>query len=473
MYKQARVLIILAAVVLLVAIGSAQASQSIQADRSNDFGISSVYPLNRWDTDYISTYLDAGSDVSIAFDPDHDQAAWVSYFNATFGSLWVAHYVGVTGGNCGPESTWYCVQVDQEPNEIKGWSTSIDVFPDINPNPLISTWKVGISYYDATHKSLKYAEYRCPPLDPCSWTVHTVFSSADPTDVIGRYSSLKFNSIGIPNIALFADWGAYPTSAVYRAYFLGTGAGNCGDDSDWQCDKVDQFVDLGPYLSLDIDWSDNVYITYYDGLNDDLKYAYYSGIGDCYLGNGWICQTIDNGAGANVGLFPSFYAPQDSQDTLRVAYYDSTNGKLKYAYARGDNLGNCGPGNSWECTDIDDMGIGLTWASISLAINSNHTPMIAYTDAREDLAPLGLKIAEPAYGQPYANCSGEILYDWYCASLDNGDANVDDGKFISLGIKSSGLAMIAYSEQERDFPGSYDLKLAYQLSWTFLPLTRR
>ena len=170
MKKHFFVLISLTLVFIFIAVGSVQASQSIQADGSEVSGITSAYPLNRWNTDYLSTYLDAGSDVSIAFDPDHDQAAWVSYYNGTFGSLWVAHYVGVTGGNCGPESTWYCVQVDQEPDEIKGWSTSIDVFPDINPNPLISTWKVGISYYDATNKSLKYAEYRCPPLDPCSWT---------------------------------------------------------------------------------------------------------------------------------------------------------------------------------------------------------------------------------------------------------------------------------------------------------------
>ena len=122
---------------------------------------------------------------------------------------------------------------------------------------------------------------------------------------------------------------------------------------------------------------------------------------------------------------------------------------------------------------ISTISVSVLPGQVShLRVDSNNTPMIAYTDAHEDLAPLGLKIAEPAYGQPYANCSGEILYDWYCANLDNGNAYVDDARFVSLGIKSSGLAMIAYSEQERDYPGSYDLKLAYQLSWTFLPLTR-
>ena len=167
------------------------------------------------------------------------------------------------------------------------------------------------------------------------------------------------------------------------------------------------------------------------------------------------------------------HAPQDSSDTLRVAYYDATHGKLKYAYARDDNLGNCGTGNSWQCNAIDNMGVGLSWASISLAVDDNNKPMIAYTDAHQDLAPLGLKVAEPAYGMPYANCSGSILYDWYCGNLDNGNAYVDDGKFISLGIKPNGLAMVVYSEQEIDYPGNYDLKFAYQLSWSFLPLTQK
>ena len=465
-----RTIFVLALVILVTGLGSAQASKLSQAGLKASSAPSIAYPLERWKTDYISTYSSAGSDVSLAFDPDHGQAAWISYYNETYSSLWVAHFVGTSGGNCGPETTWFCEQVDQAPAEQKGWSTSIDVFPDTNPSPLFSTWKVGISYYDATHKSLKYAQYQCPPLNPCNWTISTVFSSSDPSDEIGRYSSLKFSSTGIPNIALFANWGAYTTDAVYRAYIIGSGDGNCGDGLDWQCDKVDQFGSLGPYLSLDIDWSDNVYIAYYDGLNDHLKYAYYSGIGDCWLDNGWICQYIDDTAGVNVGLFPSLHAPQDSSDTLRVAYYDATNGKLKYAYARDDNLGNCSPGNNWQCNTIDDMGVGLTSASISLAVDSNHSPMIAYTDAHEDLAPLGLKVAEPAYGQPYANCAGEILYDWWCGNLDNGNAYVDDAKFVSLGIKPNGMAMIAYSEQERDYPGSYDLKFAYQMSWIFLPV---
>ena len=306
MKKRFFTLIALMLVFIFIAMGTVQASQSIQADESEVSGISSAYPLNRWKTDYISTYLNAGSDVSIAFDPDHNQAAWVSYFNATFNSLWVAHYVGVSGGNCGPESTWYCVQVDQASSETKGWSTSIDVFPDINPDPLISTWKVGISYHDATNKSLKYAQYRCPPLYPCSWTISTVDSSTIGEEV-GRYTSMKFGSTGIPNIAYYVNWEPFSDfHDVNLAYFVGNSAGNCGDESAWHCETV-VFYNLpsfGLHPSLDIDWSGVVYIAYH-GVGS-LQYAYFAGAGLGYCGDydAWICQNIDYLAGDNVGLFP-------------------------------------------------------------------------------------------------------------------------------------------------------------------------
>ena len=125
-----RTIFVLALVILVTGLGSAQASKLSQAGLKASSAPSIAYPLERWKTDYISTYSSAGSDVSLAFDPDHGQAAWISYYNETYSSLWVAHFVGASGGNCGPETTWFCEQVDQAPSEQKGWSTSIDVFPD-------------------------------------------------------------------------------------------------------------------------------------------------------------------------------------------------------------------------------------------------------------------------------------------------------------------------------------------------------
>jgi hypothetical protein len=134
-----------ALIILLATISSAQASPADQIDVANTNNQSSVHPANHWKSDTIFTNNDAGTDVDIAFDPDHNQAAWVSYFNATYGSLFVAHYVGESG-NCGPNLTWYCEQVDQEHAHTIGWFTSIDVYPDTNPSPYVSTWRVGVSY---------------------------------------------------------------------------------------------------------------------------------------------------------------------------------------------------------------------------------------------------------------------------------------------------------------------------------------
>jgi hypothetical protein len=474
MIKVSKVLIILVVLIFLVSIGIAQASPSNQSATSSGAGVSSVYPLNRWKSDYIYTNGDVGTNVDIALDPDHADTPWVSFFNATYGSLWVSHYVGATGGNCGPSSTWYCEQVDQVHAQTKGWFTSIDVHPDTNPNPIITDWSVGVSYYDYSNNSLKYAELHCPLIEPCSWTIYTV-DSGGVGDTVGYYTSLKFDQNGNPHIAYYAQYAGDPFSSyqVKYAYFAGGGTGNCGDNNNWHCEYVDASIfRIGEYPSLDIDWSGNVYIGYYDGFNQSLKYAYYGGIGSCGTGDAWICITLDDPSAADVGLFLSLHAPQNSSDDLKIAYYDTTNGRLKYA--TGPRLsGNCGPSNSFACFYIDDMGAGLPWASISIDVDKNNHAMIAYTDAEEDLAPLGLKVTGPSTVPPWDTCDG-TLPDWQCARVDNGDQYLDAGKYVALAIKDSGLAVIAYSETNTyDYPVTNDLKFTTQTMWSFLPLTKK
>ena len=182
-------------ILLMVGISSARTSSV------NAANVQGGSPGEAWVTDYVSTTPDAGYHVSIALDEDNGGRPWVAYYNKTNGSLMVAHYVGVGNGDCNANDAWKCEEVDFVSGESKGLYTSIVVHPDTNPDPLINTWKVGVSYYDASYSTLKYAQYRCN-IWPCEWTIQTVDISFGDADITGQFTSLKINSNGIPKFPI-------------------------------------------------------------------------------------------------------------------------------------------------------------------------------------------------------------------------------------------------------------------------------
>ena len=476
MGKNFGVVVCLLGVGLFLCLAGAQISQSKAAGLTDVASAASAYPAEHWKNALLYSPYSAGSHVAIAFDPDHYQDAWVSFYNETDGDLWAAHYIGAVAGNCGPNNSWWCEVVDRVASESKGLYSSIDGHPDTNPDPGLTTWKVGISYYDATHKSLKYAQHRCPVIGDCFWSKYTVHSPVNAGDNFGQYSSLEFDSTGIAHIAYYSILDTGSGNFMYsltHAHFAGGSTGNCGDDDDWQCEYIDWDAspDPGLYPSLDIDWDDRIYIAYYNGINQRLMLVTdFGGTDNCGQDTYWFCEAIDDPAGANVGLFPSMAAPHDTEDIERIAYYDTTNGSLKIAYPLGGSGGNCGQSDSWQCSVIDSMGAGRTWASISMAVDSLHHAMIAYSRfAGEPIASLSLRVAELAEGQPYANCGGG---SWWCGTLDSGSSFADQGKYLALGIKPGGLAMIAYSSWVNN-DNAYNLRFAYQEAWIFLPLIRK
>jgi hypothetical protein len=222
--------------------------------------------------------------------------------------------------------------------------------------------------------------------------------------------------------------------------------------------------------SLYYHWQDQIYIAYYDGENQRLGYATSFGSGNCGPNTAWHCEPFEHPVAGNQGLFPAVSAPRDAGDLFRIAFYDSTHGTLVYMVQRADNDGNCGHSDTWQCETIDSIGAGLTWASISLAVDSARNPMIAYTAAIGDPPALSLKVAEPAPGQPYANCGGGA---WWCGTLERGNTLIEKARFASLGIKPNGLAVIAYSSFVKLSPTDYDLMFTDQSFWTFLPIGMR
>ena len=41
--------------------------------------------------------------------------------------------------------------------------SSIDLYPDPNPDPFVNTRKIHVMYYDTDHGALRFAEYSCFP----------------------------------------------------------------------------------------------------------------------------------------------------------------------------------------------------------------------------------------------------------------------------------------------------------------------
>jgi hypothetical protein len=236
---------------------------------------------------------------------------------------------------------------------------------------------------------------------------------------------------------------------------------------------------MGQYASLGLGYNDVPYMSYYDAFNGNLKYAHYDGpgTGDCAAGSNYSCMTIDSAG--NVGLFTSLTAPRSSTDKPRIAYYDKTNGKLKYATP--SSGGNCG-GGAWQCLKVDSVGANLSQAGISMALDKDGRPIIAYEDASQDLAPSRLKIARPieAVDELIGNCgdvpTGYLFQIWQCDTIDNaayGSGHVNVAAYTSVAINpTSGLGTIAYFETD-DYYISNNLKVAFQRLQVFLPLITR
>jgi hypothetical protein len=235
---------------------------------------------------------------------------------------------------------------------------------------------------------------------------------------------------------------------------------------------------MGQYASLGLGYNDVAYMSYYDASGANLRYAHYDGpgTGDCYSGSDYSCMTIDSTG--NVGLFTSLTAPLSSTDHVRIAYYDKTNGELKYAVPSASGQ-HCAVA-TWYCEDIIAIGANLTRVGISMALDNKGRPIIAYQDASNDVGPAVLSVARPnsVSGVLIGNCGdggGGFFFDWVCDYVDSaayGHGNVSLADYTSVAVSPNGLGTIAYLETDDYYTTDY-LKVAYQRFQVFMPLIIR
>jgi len=171
--------------------------------------------------------------------------------------------------------------------------------------------KVHISYYDATNYILKYATDASG-----DWVRATIDNAGEA----GQFSSIAVDSDNHVHISYY--------TVGYQVYAIGTLKYATNASGDWVTSTIDgtggmqsyTSIGVGLYTSIAIDSENIVHISYYDGINQDLRYFT---IAPGY----WGVATID-GAG-DVGKFSSIAV--DPNNIVHISYYDATNGELKYA----------------------------------------------------------------------------------------------------------------------------------------------
>jgi hypothetical protein len=276
-----------------------------------------------------------------------------------------------------------------------------------------------------------------------TWVTQTVDSSSD----VGFYTSLALDSSDSPHISYFDGLNRELKYAMWNG-------------SSWVSQTVDS-GNVGLFTSLALDNSDAPHISYYNDLNDDLKYAMWNG-------SSWVVQTVDGSSSA--GEYTSLTL--DSSDAPHISYHDFANGDLKYAMWNG---------SSWVSQTVDSSGGGGLF--ISLALDSSDAPHISYYGIALKYAmwngsswviqtpdssgsvvgrytSLALDSSDTPHISYYDAGNGDLKYaiwngtSWVIQTVDSGG---DVGSFTSLALDSDGRPNISYHDSSRQ-----ELKIAQQ-----------
>jgi len=229
-----------------------------------------------WQTEYADSATGVGEYTSIALDPAG--LPYISYYDKANKDLRLSHKLA--------NGTWEVLVVDDFENVGKYSSLVVD-----------SSGLPHISYYNESNGKLKYAT-----LVGGQWEKFAVGQIGDT----GLFTSLALDSSGNPHIAYFRD----DNDTLMYAYYNGT---------EWAVQRIDQAGAKNEFnISIALDSSNNPYISYVQG--DSLKVARWTG-------SQWIVQTVDSFG--DVGRFSSIKILSSGYPV--IAYYDATNGDLKYA----------------------------------------------------------------------------------------------------------------------------------------------
>ena len=277
------------------------------------------------------------------------QEAYVSAYNTDYGDLMIGHVdpPGVVGN-------WDFVDgvpdepPDQPSSQIRGGvSDPGDNVGEYTSIQVAASGDPVISYYDVTHKALKFASFGA-----IRWHNHTVDQGLGPEDTVGKWTSLSIGPDGKPMIAYSA--------IVFTATNSGEPEGQLRvatatttqpqSSSDWSVQIVDarplplvatpdggMMVDTGSLLPEGIAIMSSLArksdgtpgIAYYDRTRGNLRYVEWDPMemhwNPPVLLDG---EAMDGSDTGDVGLYPSL--TYDESGVGQISYEDATQDNLLY-----------------------------------------------------------------------------------------------------------------------------------------------
>lgn len=170
-------------------------------------------------------------------------------------------------------------------------------------------------------------------------------------------SDIALDSSNIPHIAYHLETGGADHGYIAYAYRIGS--------NNWHTETLPEFAGwMGTFISIALDQSNNPHISYWENNagTGALKYAHkINGI--------WNVLTIDGKPNILIGAINSIAI--DSVGNPHIAYYDATNGNLKYAhfvlnqvtpYTNSSNLTQINA----KTVGMQETGIPISWLILSV-----------------------------------------------------------------------------------------------------------
>lgn len=379
---------------------------------------------------------------SVAVDTDGDPMISYGYDEYPNGDLKFAicDRSVSANGNCDQAGDWSTITVDSQ-----GSIGESSIAVDANRNPMISYFDDTIPY----DGDLKFAV--CDRLASMNgncnqigdWDTLTVEAQGD----VGWYLDITVDSAGSPMIS-YADMTDYPDWDLKFAACDRSGSvhGNCDQVGDWTTTTVEAAGNVGVYTSIAVDGDDNPMISYLDGGNDDLKFAFCdrsaSASGECDQPGDW--NTVGVDSQGHVGYWTSIVT-RDQGDPM-ISYQGD--GELKFAICvRAASInGNCDQTADWNTVSVETAQLV---EDTSIAVNASGDPMIAYGRWYYQDSDLVFTACDRS-----ASTTGDCdeQGDW---SAETVDTLGDVGYTASIAVDGNSYPMISYHHL-----GDDDLKFA-------------